>query len=143
MIRTATPDDIPDIVTIENTCFDSDRLSLRALRYMVHNAQVRFLVYTLRGKVVGYIITQCHQRSRLARHYSLAVLPDFRKRGVAEQLLRATEKACAHKEGYRLELRADNRAAQKLYQRLGYEVTGMREAYYADGEDAVQMVKWR
>jgi len=37
-----------------------------------------------------------------------------------------------------LEVRAGNRPARELYERLGFVVAGRRRAYYGDGEDAVR-----
>jgi ribosomal-protein-alanine N-acetyltransferase len=38
-----------------------------------------------------------------------------------------------------LEVRAGNLAARRLYEKLGYQVVGMRRHYYRDGEDALIM----
>ena len=40
-----------------------------------------------------------------------------------------------------LEVRASNADARRLYKKLGFAVTGIRAAYYADnGEDAIEMM---
>ncbi len=39
-----------------------------------------------------------------------------------------------------LEVRRSNRPAIRLYRRLGYSAMGMRPGYYADGEDALEMM---
>jgi ribosomal-protein-alanine N-acetyltransferase len=38
-----------------------------------------------------------------------------------------------------LEVRAGNLPARRLYEKLGYEVTGVRKRYYRDGEDGLIM----
>ena len=38
-----------------------------------------------------------------------------------------------------LEVRAGNLPAKRLYEKLGYEVTGVRKRYYRDGEDGLIM----
>ncbi len=38
-----------------------------------------------------------------------------------------------------LEVRVSNTSAQKLYEKLGFEVVGMRRKYYRDGEDGLIM----
>ncbi len=73
---------------------------------------------------------------------TLAVHPRFRRRGVARALLaKALEEAVA--EGARrayLEVRQSNLAAQSLYRRFGFQVTGRRVGYYKNnGEDALLM----
>jgi RimJ/RimL family protein N-acetyltransferase len=41
----------------------------------------------------------------------------------------------------RLEVRPDNRVAQRLYENLGYEVTQQVAHYYSNGDDALVMEK--
>ena len=73
---------------------------------------------------------------------NVAVRPEFHRRGIAAQLLTA-----ALKEGRRngarlafLEVRAGNAAAQGLYRRCGFQVTGRRRRYYNQPvEDALLM----
>jgi ribosomal-protein-alanine N-acetyltransferase len=75
---------------------------------------------------------------------NVAVRPEFRRRRVASELL---EKALsvAQKHGATLaflEVRAGNEAAQRLYVRCGFRVTGRRRNYYrAPTEDALLMTR--
>lgn len=140
MIRAARLEDLDQLVAIEHRCFTTNRLSRRSLRYMLRNPQASLLVEEEQGLVQGYLLTFIHKRSVLARHYSLAVLPDFRCRGIAERLLGVMEKQCG-KAGVRLEIRTDNRTAMGLYERLGYRVRRRIDAFYEDGAAAFEMVK--
>src|SRR6185312_11811488 len=76
----------------------------------------------------------------VARLYSIAVAPDFRGRGVAVLLMRDAEEIARGRGSrrLRLEARADNAAAIRLYERLGYGVIGRIAGYYADGTDALR-----
>ena len=71
---------------------------------------------------------------------TLAVHPDLRRRGLGRMILScALEEAAG--EGAKLaylEVRESNKAAQYLYRRFGFEVTGRRPRYYVT-EDAVLM----
>jgi ribosomal-protein-alanine N-acetyltransferase len=71
---------------------------------------------------------------------TLAVHPELRRQGLGQLILRqALRDALA--EGARmafLEVRESNIAAQQLYRRFGFEVTGHRPRYYGT-EDAVLM----
>lgn len=71
---------------------------------------------------------------------NLAVLPDFRRSGVAQVLMdalfdKARERHC---ETMFLEVAAGNLAAQSLYKKKGFETVGKRVGFYR-GEDALVM----
>ncbi len=94
------------------------------------------------GRLVGYLIIS---RYVDAWHVmNVAVAPEYRRRGVATQLLaelfRLTEGD--PRRGYTLEVRVSNASAIALYERLGFQATGVRRGYYTDNrEDAVIMWK--
>lgn len=73
---------------------------------------------------------------------NVAVRPESRRRGIAAQLLAAVLSQ-ARSQGARLaflEVRSGNAAAQGLYRRAGFEVTGRRRGYYNQpNEDALLM----
>ncbi len=73
---------------------------------------------------------------------TLAVHPQFRRRGIARQLIIISLQAAAE-EGARsalLEVRAGNTGAIRLYQELGFVEVGRRPRYYKDNnEDAILM----
>jgi [ribosomal protein S18]-alanine N-acetyltransferase len=92
--------------------------------------------------LVGYLITS---RYVDAWHImNLAVAAASRRRGIASDLLdelfRLTDDD--PRRGYTLEVRVSNSNAIKLYERMGFERTGLRRAYYTDNrEDAIVMWK--
>lgn len=73
---------------------------------------------------------------------NVAIRPEFRRQRIAEQLLQAVL-AQGRVSGARLaflEVREGNTAAQGLYRRCGFEVTGRRRRYYNQPvEDALLM----
>ena len=69
---------------------------------------------------------------------TLAVHPGGRRRGHARTLVEAAVSAAPEAKKVYLEVRPGNTAARKLYESLGFEVTGMRPRYYGD-EDALLM----
>ncbi len=72
---------------------------------------------------------------------TLATSGPFRRQGLGAALLEAGL-AAARGRGVRLvllEVRRSNEAAIQLYRKFGFEQTGVRARYYADGEDAVEM----
>jgi ribosomal protein S18 acetylase RimI-like enzyme len=68
----------------------------------------------------------------------IAVAPAARRRGLARDLLAASE-AGLRAAGIRflhLEVRVSNDAARTLYEGAGWRMEGLRPRYYQDGEDA-------
>ncbi len=94
------------------------------------------------GEVAGYL---CSWFIAGELHIQNVVTsPEFRRRGVAKELLRtALERHIP--EGLELallEVRAGNAGAIALYRRFGFREAGIRKKYYHDGEDALLM-DWR
>lgn len=124
-----------------------DRLSFtlpwpeRSLRFEVSdNPSARCWVAELDDRLVGMLVLwMIVDETHIA---TLATHPEFRRQGVAKQLLVAALKE-AYAEGARsalLEVRAGNEAAQDMYRKFGFEEVGRRERYYKDNnEDAVLM----
>src|SRR5262249_25109113 len=74
---------------------------------------------------------------------NVATAPSHQRRGIATALIReAIAYARAHHVRILfLEVRGSNRAALRLYRKLGFTAIGMRPKYYADNdEDAMEMV---
>jgi ribosomal-protein-alanine N-acetyltransferase len=72
---------------------------------------------------------------------SVAVLEEHRQKGIGTRLIQLAQEEMKKKsanESY-LEVRISNQSAVKLYEELGYKVTGKLEAYYRDGEPAYVM----
>jgi ribosomal-protein-alanine N-acetyltransferase len=94
------------------------------------------------GSLVGYLIIS---RYVDAWHImNIAVAPDYRRHGIAsrmlDELFRLTEGDS--RRGYTLEVRVSNGSAIALYERAGFEITGVRRGYYTDNrEDALIMWK--
>lgn len=75
---------------------------------------------------------------------NLAVLPDVRRKGVATALLGRTLAEGRRRGAKRatLEVRRSNEIAQRLYERFGFFVSGVRKGYYTHpSEDA--LVLWK
>lgn len=74
---------------------------------------------------------------------NIAVLPDYRRRGIGEKLLLKLIED-TKKDGisfYTLEVRESNINAISLYKKAGFKQNGLRKEYYADNkENAVLMV---
>ena len=98
-IRRATVSDIPSLLEVENRSFESDRLTRRNFNYLLKRGNAVCLVETAgsvdmrsEGRIAGYVLLLFNAGTSLARLYSFAVDPDFRRTGVAIRLLDAAER---------------------------------------------------
>jgi len=146
-VRVATERDLPRVLEIERASFPNPwpEPLLRG-----HLGEGGFLVYEddETGEVVGYILVGLRIPSffeRLERRtralVGLPVDPDGR--GVGEALLREglEHLKALGAETAELEVRADNRAAIKLYEKHGFRVKERLPGYYGPGQDGLLMVK--
>jgi ribosomal protein S18 acetylase RimI-like enzyme len=84
------------------------------------------------GRARGYALVQ----RRANRPYvpGIGVLPDWRRRGIGEQLMRLV--LGAHRDVW-LHAREGNTSARRMYARLGLRETRRVAQFYADGEAAI------
>jgi ribosomal-protein-alanine acetyltransferase len=134
---------LPALIALENRVFTADRLSARQWRHHLRNASSGVLVAERDGAIAGAAVVFFHALHRIARLYSIAVTPEARGIGLGEMLLAAVEKLARQRgsAAMRLEVRTDNAAAQRLYERRGYRRFGVRRGYYEDGADALRYEK--
>ncbi|MFN3762185.1 MAG: ribosomal protein S18-alanine N-acetyltransferase [Anaerolineae bacterium] len=92
-----------------------------------------------RSPVIGYVGMRLLPGE--AHITTIAIHPEWRGRGLGKYvLLMAIRQAFQHRARFvTLEVRASNRVAQRLYNDLGFRVTGIQRGYYRDGEDAWTM----
>ncbi|MEZ5535568.1 MAG: GNAT family N-acetyltransferase [Thiolinea sp.] len=141
--RIAGLSDLDSLVNIEDSCFTGGRLSRRSFRRWIQAPHALLLLALKEQTLIGYGLVWCYTGSRVARLYSLAVLPEMRGAGISAQLLEHLEQACLSR-GYRvmrLEVAESNQPAISLYQRCGYQVFGEYADYYADHSNALRMEK--
>ena len=93
------------------------------------------------GTVAGYLCLMVLFEE--AQVLNVAVAPQQRGRGVGRQLMEyaVSEGRQRGAEFLSLEVRASNRAAIALYDKLGFTRTGIRPRYYEGKEDAILMEK--
>lgn len=132
----AEKDNTSDIASIERICFSipwdeqsiSDSMSGSAY----------FNIAYIHNKPAGYMSMQvCCGEGDIMR---VAVLPEFRRRGIAGALL----KQCfsANKlDAVFLDVRENNIPAIKLYESFGFEKIGARKNYYSNPTENALMMK--
>jgi ribosomal protein S18 acetylase RimI-like enzyme len=143
-LRPARLEDLPALLRLEQAAFRGDRLSPRSWRSLVARPSAIVMVALCReGSLLGATVLLLRAGSAVARLYSIAVDAAARGRGVGRRLLErciddAHDRGCSV---LRLETRADNRAAQALFRRLGFSELDRKPGYYEDGQSAWRFQK--
>jgi ribosomal-protein-alanine N-acetyltransferase len=144
-VRVMTEDDIPEVMKIDRLSFPLP-WSERSYRYELENnsaAQLMVADYHHLDQIqlVGYIgfwfvVDEMHIST-------LAVHPDFRRRGIGEALLTGALHLAESLGGVlaTLEVRTSNQAAIHLYGKFGFEVVGRRKNYYQDNREDAWLMK--
>lgn len=150
VFRAFSPEDLEAIYDIERRSFP-DPWPKRLFKSLHGSKGVYFLVATLDGKIVGYILGRVERglRGRLfsiprkfGHILNIAVLPEFRRSGIGTRLMGILE-GFFGREGVELvwlEVRASNLGAQRFYRELGYRAKERAPFYYGD-EDGIIMEK--
>lgn len=135
-IRRMAAEDLDPVISVENICFmepisrDTFEAILQEQSYITYVAETPagrsagYLTLELRGDSQGYVM-------------SLAVLPVFRCRGVARQLLQhALQKAFQDgAKTVKLHVHTQNVGAIRLYRRCGFEILCEASDFYGSGDD--------
>jgi ribosomal protein S18 acetylase RimI-like enzyme len=133
--------DLGALRTLERVCFPKDAWPLLDLIGVLSFPNVVRLKAVINNEMVGFVAGDIRSSNGLAWIATIGVLPDYRRRGVATQLLRACEERLSTYT-IRLSVREDNIPAITLYMKLGYKRVGMWPAYYQDGSDAIVLEKF-
>lgn len=126
------------VVNIENICF-AHAWTRADLEAQLTLDTSHFAVATLDGNVVGYMGLQIFSGEGYVTN--VAVLPDFRRMGIAKKLI---EHQLQNEMSFiTLEVRESNLPAIKLYESCGFENVGIRPKFYSNPtENAIIMTKY-
>lgn len=137
LIRPAHSADVPALVALELACF-SDPWTAAGIRETIQYETARTFVAESRGRTVGYVMARISGEE--GEILNLAVLPGYRRKGIARSLLTealASIAVAGVTEAF-LEVRQSNGQAIALYQAQGFRPVGLRPDYYRDPrEDAL------
>lgn len=92
------------------------------------------------GALIGFIAGDIRRMQRTGWIATICIHPDYRRRGLAEELLALCEVEMRMPR-VKLTVRASNQAALMLYKNNGYRQVGVWQRYYQGGEDGVVMEK--
>lgn len=137
-VTPATLADLDALVALEEGAFAADRATRRALRHAILAPGITVLTTRQDGALTGAALIERRRGSRIARLTSIAVDPAHLGAGIGRRLLEAVEaEALAQgRDRLRLEVRAGNAAAIRLYERAGYRRFAVVPDYYEDGAPA-------
>lgn len=131
--RAALPSDLDEIARIQAA--SPGAASWKAADYLAHPC----LVALTENRVVGFIA--CRRTAPDETEIlNLAVDPQFRRHGVARQLVEQVLESAGG--ALFLEVRESNHAARKLYESLGFQVIALRKKYYNKPEESAIVMKF-
>lgn len=125
---------IGQIEELERCCF-SDPWSRAMLEPELSNPLSLWLVGVCDGQVVGYVGSQSVLDG--ADMMNIAVHPQYRKQGIAQRLILELISLLQDRgvKSLALEVRASNKPAICLYQKLGFVQVGRRPGYYRNPKE--------
>ncbi len=137
-IRKAKLSDADIISKLEIDIFKNSAWSVNNILYEIrNNSNNIFVVEENNQGIIGYIFIRIIKPE--AHILNIAVAKDYRRIGVGTELFEfgidyIKKKGC--KEVF-LEVKENNTAAKRLYEKFGFKKIGIRKKYYADNENAL------
>lgn len=143
-ITNATADDIPGIIAIERDAFQTDPFPEYIYDEILTSDTSALRVMRDGSRIAGYCLLVWDATESLLNLANLAIHPDYRRRGLATQLLIDAETIALELNKFFivLEVEKTNAAAIQLYERHGYELHAEIAEYYSNGEAALRYVKF-
>jgi ribosomal-protein-alanine N-acetyltransferase len=132
--------DLNHILALEEVAFADSPYSRPDFIYLLRRARDGFMIAEEDGRLLGYVIAV--GEGGVGMIQSIAVSPEFRKKGVGEVLMKSAVDHLAKYEQICLLVDTNNMAAISLYYKFSFEETGrIIKGYYRNGDDAVEMVR--
>jgi ribosomal-protein-alanine N-acetyltransferase len=144
VIRPGGPGDLAEVAAIQAASPEA-----------AHWAAADYLKYDFRvcvqdGHVAGFLVARrvADDESELL---NLVVAPEFRRKGLAQALIRELltasgnferGKACPTGNSIYLEVRESNQAARNLYKSMGFQEVNIRRGYYQAPPEAAIVMKF-
>lgn len=138
-LRRMRPEDLDQVLAIEQRNFHKPWTRRSFLAEIETAPLSQPLVAVYENQLVGYIVPWfIADELQIA---NVAVHEDFRRRGLARQLIMhvCDLAQCRNCRVAHLEVWRSNTAAWQLYESLGFQITTVRRNYYGPNEDALLM----
>jgi ribosomal-protein-alanine N-acetyltransferase len=145
-LRKFTPEDLQSVMQINRVCLPENYTDFFFLDLRERFPET-FIVAEENGRIVGYIMCRVEiglsnfglgGLMRKGHVVSIAVLPQSRRKGLAQALINAAMDGMRYYKAKLcyLEVRVTNTGGIALYKKLGFDVSRTVHGYYSDGEDA-------
>jgi ribosomal-protein-alanine N-acetyltransferase len=140
------PDDFAQLYAVEEICFQPPlRFTRTYMRQLVGSRNAATWMAEENGLIAGFAIVEWSSGSNETTAYiqTIEVLPEFRRMGVAAELMRRLEDSASNAGAILMWLHVDaeNAAAQRLYEAHDYTQKGREENYYPRGRAALIYMK--
>ena len=143
-VRPLTNSQLDECWRLDQRCFiDGEAYSRETFEYLLTAPEaISYRAVTPGGVMVGFVIGLI-EPDHTGHVTTLGVSPEHRRRNIAKRLMAQVEEGFQRRNVrlVRLEVRALNVAAQKLYEGLGYSITQRLPKYYSNGGDGLLMLK--
>jgi ribosomal-protein-alanine N-acetyltransferase len=139
-IETASLKDLNNLRELERICFPIDNWPLLDLIGVLTIPGIIRIKATFIDNFVGFIAGNINNRESTGWITTIAVLPEFQNRGIAQSLLAECENRM-NVAKIKLTVRKSNSKAIHLYEKNGYFIQEVWKSYYIDGEDAILFQK--
>ena len=138
-IRKATSKDLVSIQKMEGRIFNNPWSNKSIRNELKRGGNSLNLVAEMDQKIIGYFFA--HLLDNEIHILNIAIDVTYQHQGYGKQFFKEILENYLQYGDVYLEVKQSNFPAINLYLNFGFEEIDIREAYYADGEDAVIMVK--
>jgi len=151
LFRNCEFEDIPHVMYVNRATLPENysRYTFLAI-WRLYRDMFFVAIDLISDKIVGYVMNKVDtgpsffdKRKVVSKGhvFSVGVLKEYRRRGIATCLMALAFKAMKQRRLHEvfLEVRVSNIPAIKLYEKIGMRIIGRIKRYYADGEDAYIM----
>lgn len=143
-IHHMTINDLSACWSLDHRCFqDGEAYDRETFRFLLSNPNsVSYKIIGSRGLMLGFLVGLI-ERDGTGHVIAVGVDPNCRRRGFGRWLMECVEDGFRARgvSTLRLEVRATNVTAQRLYMKLGYIIVERMSNYYSNGDDGFLMVK--
>lgn len=136
--------DLNELYQLDMRCFlDGEAYERETFRFLLNNPKaIARQIRSDYDEMAAFGIAVIEE-SGIGHVTTVAVAPEYRRRGLARLLLHEIERSFAARSvaTIRLEVRTNNHAAQQLYEQVGYVIIQRMNKYYSNGDDGYLMIK--